>query len=285
MKTNLLYLFTRTPLHVGAGSSVGAVDQPVIRERHTGFPIIPGSSIKGVLRDFSKTPQEGDEVFGLEANSKDEQDAGHAGALGFSEAKLLLFPVRSAKGGYTMTTCPLALARYARDAQVKYEIPQEPETGHCLANKTPSIQKDGKSSVVLEEYAFAVNDSFPEAWSAHLSEQIQDPVLQDAKDRFVLLSNEDFAHFAQNACQVLQHNRIDTETGTVEDGALFNEETVPAETLFYVSLNHLARNEAQEKALDTLFAKFADDQLIQFGGNATTGLGFCTCSLMKKEDA
>nr|MBP7373092.1 hypothetical protein [Opitutaceae bacterium] len=42
MTTKLLYLFTRTPLHVGAGSSVGAIDQPIIRERHTGFPVIPG---------------------------------------------------------------------------------------------------------------------------------------------------------------------------------------------------------------------------------------------------
>ncbi|HNW40428.1 MAG TPA: RAMP superfamily CRISPR-associated protein, partial [Opitutaceae bacterium] len=51
MTTKLLYLFTRTPLHVGAGSSVGAIDQPIIRERHTGFPIIPGSSLKGSFAD------------------------------------------------------------------------------------------------------------------------------------------------------------------------------------------------------------------------------------------
>jgi len=51
MQTRILYLFTRTPLHVGAGSSVGAIDQPIVRERHTGFPIIPGSAIKGVLAD------------------------------------------------------------------------------------------------------------------------------------------------------------------------------------------------------------------------------------------
>ena len=49
MNTKNLVILTRTPLHVGAGSSVGAVDQPVQRERHTGFPIIPGSSIKGVM--------------------------------------------------------------------------------------------------------------------------------------------------------------------------------------------------------------------------------------------
>ena len=50
IQRNLL-IFTRTPLHVGAGSSVGAIDQPIQRERHTGFPIIPGSSLKGCFAD------------------------------------------------------------------------------------------------------------------------------------------------------------------------------------------------------------------------------------------
>lgn len=50
MTTKILYLFTRTPLHVGSGSSVGAIDLPIQRERHSRHPIIPGSSIKGVLR-------------------------------------------------------------------------------------------------------------------------------------------------------------------------------------------------------------------------------------------
>ena len=49
MQTRILTLFTRTPLHIGAGSSVGAIDQPIVRERHTRFPVIPGTSLKGVL--------------------------------------------------------------------------------------------------------------------------------------------------------------------------------------------------------------------------------------------
>ena len=52
MQTKIMSIFTRTPLHVGCGSSVGAVDQPVVRERHTGYPVIPGSAIKGVLADL-----------------------------------------------------------------------------------------------------------------------------------------------------------------------------------------------------------------------------------------
>ena len=68
MTTKLLTIFTRTPLHVGCGSSVGAVDLPVIRERHTRFPIIPGSSLKGVLADLwnenAERNEEGKKLFG-----------------------------------------------------------------------------------------------------------------------------------------------------------------------------------------------------------------------------
>jgi len=64
----ILYLFTRTPLHVGAGASVGAIDQPIVRERHTGFPVIPGTTIKGVLRDAATRDENAnpdvDAIFG-----------------------------------------------------------------------------------------------------------------------------------------------------------------------------------------------------------------------------
>ena len=64
MKQKLLYIFTRTPLHVGAGASVGAIDQPVQRERHTGFPISPASSLKGSFVDlWEANLTQGDEQF------------------------------------------------------------------------------------------------------------------------------------------------------------------------------------------------------------------------------
>ena len=69
MEKQIFAIFTRTPLHVGAGNSVGAIDSPVMRERHTRIPIIPGSSLKGVLADlwndgnFRRT-DEGKKLFG-----------------------------------------------------------------------------------------------------------------------------------------------------------------------------------------------------------------------------
>lgn len=279
MKTNILHLFTRTPLHVGAGSSVGAVDQPIQRERHTGFPIIPGSSIKGVLRDFFETPDKGDLVFGKDAET--DLNPGRAGGIIFSEARLLLFPLRSARGTYALATCPLALSRFFRDTFPPTESPDEPPVGSCLAGtKNSLLEGGGKKSVILEEYQFSVVGEFPESWAKILLGALpKDPVLQGGADRLVFLSDEDFSHFALNTCQVNQHVKIDPKTGTQVPGHLFNEETVPAETLFYSTVIDVSRDADQTSAVRRICSDLATERLVQFGGNASTGLGLCSTIL------
>ncbi|MFN0069705.1 MAG: type III-B CRISPR module RAMP protein Cmr4 [Limisphaerales bacterium] len=272
MTTRLLHLFTRTPLHVGAGASVGAIDQPVQRERHTGFPIIPGSSIKGVLRDHLKSlgPDVLNDLFG----KGDEKEPFTAGKISFGEARLLAFPIRSAKGAFALATSGLALRRFARDAGLALAIPQPPADLTCLAGDKLVIQ--GKAAV-LEEYRFERTGPFPPDWEVKLTGLLDDAVLAGAAGRFVLLSDGDLSHFAVNACQVSQHVRIVDATGTAdsEGGGLFNEETVPSETLFYAPLTVMPRGAEQNAVFDRL----SSEQLVQFGGGGTTGLGFCTVKL------
>lgn len=272
MTTKILTIFTRTPLHVGAGSSVGAIDQPIIRERHTRFPVIPGSAIKGVMRDYAVNQEIADveALFGHEPTN--ENDQAYAGAIGFGEARLLAFPLRSAKGSFALATSPLALARYARDKGLDIEVPTVNE-GEALAGLAVKLSS-GK--VALEEYVFTDVGEFPSAWANHLSTLLDDVVLNEAKTHFVLLPNEDLSFFAENACQVQHHNKIDNNTGTVAEGALFNTETVPSEALFYAPLHALRAG----YETNDLFKHFADEErLLQFGGDGTTGLGFCTVKL------
>lgn len=271
MNTNILYLFTRTPLHVGAGSSVGAIDQPVQRERHTGFPIIPGSSLKGVFRDYATHNEEIDtleidELFGVE--SKKEVKAS-AGRLSFGEARLLAFPLRSAKGSFALATCPLALARYARDCKLSIKIP-EVEDQHCLAGSN-NILND---RVVLEEYVFTSKGEVPNEWISELTSLMDDTVVNSSGKRIVILSDGDFSHFAINACQVSQHVRIDPITGTAVERALFNAEMVPSETMFYSTVT-TTRGDKENSFTKNLSV----ERLLQFGGDATTGLGFCSTKL------
>ena len=136
MKQAILHIFTRTPLHVGAGASVGAIDQPIIRERHTGLPTIPATSQKGAFADAWNgdlyeqngekhlrvtTKKEADrEVIDQRSDAawlfgSDNARHAFAGALQFSEARLLAFPIRSAKGSFAWITSKFLLDRAARD--------------------------------------------------------------------------------------------------------------------------------------------------------------------------
>ena len=99
----MLFIHALTGLHPGSGTALGVVDLPVQRERHTQWPVVPGSSLKGVLRDTCRPDKsEADKheqwlaVFGPETADADA----HAGALSLTDARILAFPVRSLRGRF-----------------------------------------------------------------------------------------------------------------------------------------------------------------------------------------
>lgn len=293
MNKMIMTLFARTPVHVGAGNSVGAVDSPIQRERHTRIPIIPGSSLKGVLADlwngekFNRT-EEGKWLFGEDEGGKKKGDKdipASAGALLIGEARVLAFPVRSAKGMFAWITCPLVLRRFQRETNASFKVPEViGET--ALAFDAVKL----KDSVVLEEYAFKVTEAPDTAIVAALKGLIpNDSVWAGIKDQLVIVSDEIFQHFCEHACEVVTRIKVDDETGTVANGALFNQEQVPSETLFYTVI--LAQDEKKkgggsrdsEVALGALKTKVEKQQWIQVGGDATIGLGFCTVNCKEVE--
>ena len=51
MQTKIFHLHALSALHVGTGQGVGVVDLPIARAKATNLPLVPGSALKGVLRD------------------------------------------------------------------------------------------------------------------------------------------------------------------------------------------------------------------------------------------
>jgi CRISPR-associated protein Cmr4 len=281
MKTKQLLIFTRTPLHVGVGSSVGAVDLPVRRERHTNHPIIPGSSIKGVFRDAARhTIQDTniiDDLFGPE--TIDNDSSARAGDVAFGEARPIAFPVRSAKGAFAYITCPFILRRYAREAgTVDLPALPDPEDQTCFAGSKVVLDHNANRRVVLEEYAFLQKGAFCEKWEKTLLGLSDDPVWKEAARRIVLLSDGDFAHFVTTTTEISTQTKIDAATGAVAKGALFNMECVPAETLFSAPVQVIGRYKNTD-TLGELEKLVTAHPILQFGGNSTTGRGFCSISL------
>ena len=278
MQTKIMTFFTRTPLHVGCGSSVGAVDQPVVRERHTRFPVIPGSAIKGVLADlWNEKGNDGKIVRskeGVALFGNDDTANASAGKLLIGEGKLLAFPIRSAKGAFAWLTCPLALNRFKRDSGATFDVLGVKSEMTALVTENSLLKFDG-GKVIFEEYPLSVSGVIDAKLVEALSGLCADSVWAELPNRLAVVSDELFQYFAENACEIANHNRIDDETGVVANGALFSQENVPSETLFYGVMN------AMEGAYLDQLSKGMEKagSLLQIGADATTGLGWCSVAL------
>jgi CRISPR-associated protein Cmr4 len=114
MKSRPFLLHALSPLHAGTGHAADVIDLPTARYKATGIPFVPGSSIKGVLRDARRTVDRDktEAVFG-----PSDDPAAHAGALVVGDARLLALPVRSFRGTFAWTTSPLLLTLAKRDLE------------------------------------------------------------------------------------------------------------------------------------------------------------------------
>lgn len=289
MDARMLYLHLLSPLHSGTGQSTDIIDLPVARERVYGWPYVPATSIKGVLRDAS-TGRDADlhrAAFGPDTQNASE----HAGHIAFTDAHLLCLPVRSLYGTFAWLTCPLALRRWQRDfagtglktppAMTEAPIDQAalvPE-GSDVVNENKlyleEIDLEAKVSPAAREVAHAIATAVftDDAWQ------------QIFMQRFVVVSDDIFAFFAETATEVTAHIRLDQEKKTVARGALWYEETVPPETIFYCPLFaepfKAAKNgKTYEPAQLLKFVADVLEQPLQIGGNASTGCGLVAARLV-----
>ena len=281
-ESTLMFIHALTGLHPGSGTALGVVDLPVQRERHTDWPIIPGSSLKGVMRAESRQDaEEVDEdtlvVFGPEqANAGD-----HAGAVSFSDARILAFPVRSLTGVFAWTTCPAVLVRLARDLGVvgasPLEFPSPARDTIACAPDSPLLATDDR--VMLEEFEFVrrgdANDIA--AWIA--SRAVCDKGTADRlRSHLTVVHDDDFTHFVRNATEVVARVGLDYRLKTVRSGALFYEEYLPPETLFYalVTASESRRPTHRASAGEVMGRlKRRAPSVLQIGGGETVGKGFC----------
>jgi CRISPR-associated protein Cmr4 len=299
MKKHLLTLYTRTPLHVGSGTSVDVVDLPIMRERITGFPVIPATSLKGVLLQHAREtfangkharskeiPDEAKLLFGA-IEGEGENQRSNAGCVQIMEAKILAFPVRSLAGCFAWLTCPAALERFQRDTGRKVTIPPV-NKDRVVAGAELLVG----NQVVLEEYALELQPNSSNQ-AADLAEELKDlcndPLWQDKLPaRLALVHDENFQHFVTTCTEVVARIAINPETRTVKGsageggGALFNQENVPCETLFYSVLTVLPprRHTAPSDPPDPsdLLAQLLPAEnppILQIGGDETTGHGLC----------
>lgn len=309
-----LFLYCETPLHAGSGSELGVIDLPIQRESHTDFPKIEGSSLKGALRERAEQvvgSRKDTDVFLTFGPEGD--DNLHAGALGFTDARLLLFPVKSMRGVFAWVTCPQVLKRFWKDMHVceGVQLPFDGLDIHVENQNAKITSQDvvvANSSIVLEEYAFTAeeDDIVKEVGNWLISHLFDEDNWWKEKigKNLVLLSDDDFRDFVNLSTEVITRTKINNLTGTVQDGALFTEEYLPAESVLYSlvlaapvfpvlakgeedkrkRLSGKSHEESDAAAVMNYFedvlTKKANNRL-QIGANATIGKGLIRTTFVK----
>lgn len=332
--TALLGLWAQTSIHAGAGSSIDGIDLPIQREGHNGWPCVFGSAVKGALRAkaedlWGKKNNSVRYVFGPDSDNEKNEDnpktpkpSDHSGALMVGDARLLLLPVRSLTGYFKWVTCPSLLRRLQRDAErlnVKIDVYEAPPVEKLETGFWP--QADG--DLFLEEYRITTQKKDLSAIITVLSGLSGIPVA-DLTAQLVVVSDAMFTYLCQYATPVNPHIAINSATKTTKTGALWYEETLPPETVFYLALaanavrditedktkfdNQAVRNSQAGAVLasitDTLFnrndrdlsgsknLKVLDETVspkkgspyLQIGGNETVGMGWCKVTKYKEKD-
>jgi len=260
----LILLHALTPLHVGTGQAVANVDLPIAREKATGFPIVPASALKGVLRDYFTKQPWASQAFG---------DTDQAGAWVFTDLRILCLPVRSFFGVFAYATCPLILERLRRHAAAfgitGFENLSVAVDGIQIALTSDSaLRRDGK--VYLEDLDLEVTqgqqvDAVARAIADKL--QLEGDERSHFIARFAVVSNDVFTFLSETATEVVARVRLADDTKTVASGGLWYEEAVPAEAVFYGFVGATSA----EPSLKSLQI----DQPLQIGGDATIGRGLC----------
>lgn len=290
----LLFIHALTGLHPGGGTALGVVDLPVQRERHTQWPVIAGSSLKGVLRDAWRSKLGAENHQLLAAFGPDTANASDfAGALAFTDARLLAFPVRSLCGVFAWVTCRAVLGRLERDARLLAGNSATPPTappvkrGDAACPKGSDLLVDGER-LLLEEFEFhrSGNDAGAADWLAENAVTDKATAARLAQN-LVVLHDDDFTHFARHATEVVARVGLDYERKTVRGGALFYEEFLPPETLFYaVAMATDSRSKQVECNAAGMLALLRSHTppVLQIGADQTIGKGLCTIRMIGPED-
>ncbi len=300
MNGRMLFARSLSPLHTGTGQATGVIDLPVARERVTGWPYLPGSTIKGVLRDACDPDLEYGEntknhaffrAFGPETDHASD----FGGALAICDGHLLCFPVRSFYGTFAWLTCPLALARWQDDALaagIDLPLPQglDPQPQEALVAQASALTGGAGQPLYLEELDLTSRAPDGDPVGA-LAERIAQAVFpSDAwrtrfRERLAVVPDDLFTGLAETATEITARIRLSDESKTVAKGALWYEEAIPPQAVFAGLV--LIEERLARHANGSIWSMIenATGQPLQLGGNASVGRGLVSLRLWTGEEA
>ncbi|NNM55361.1 MAG: type III-B CRISPR module RAMP protein Cmr4 [Spirochaetales bacterium] len=305
MKNFMFSMRALSSVHCGVGSGANDIDLPTARHPVSGHPVVPGSSLKGVLKDEFKSgqfavgvePIKLDALFGADSSGDNE----FASAISLGDAQLLALPVRSYFGTFAYLASPFTLQMFKNQRERLGEttfpaIPiigkSDPKNPYYKVVVSPDsvLRENGtqtnvllEANVLLEELdliADLTQEELASRWAELLAPLFWDDAESQGyfKQKFAIVEDNVLNFLCETALPVEAHIAIDEQTGTVKPGALWYQESIPSETLFTgivtVDRSFHAGCKASAEDLASILVEGNKPLHFQIGGKSTTGKGF-----------
>lgn len=261
------YLYSLAPIHCGGEGDLGNI-LDIAREVHTNFPYVPGSSLRGSLRDEVlqlKGSDVANRLFGKELVSG-EQMGVHQ--VWFGDARLLWVPMRTmsmqGKDIFIWASCPSLLRDHAlvtRQTFVSFadQAVGDKAGGYTVADAQVNVQafsNEQKQAIELSGI-----------WSEDLGNEIKNTW---GKSRIVL-PDSDFQILMEHALWTQVRNKIQ-ESGGAE--IFWTDVCIPRDTILYYPWGYRLQKESPITESDHEAMKTVLTGLIQVGGQANVGRGW-----------
>jgi len=282
LNARLIFVHALSPLHAGTGQGVGVIDLPIAREKATGLPYLPGSSLKGTLRDACTNSELRDKVFGPDTGRASD----YAGSVQFSDQRLLLLPIRSLKGTFAWVSSPYILQRLLRDMQdagisnLPSNIPVLPDNSCAVSDV--GCQITFENQVILEDLDLSSNpNSDALIWAQWIGRHVfpNDTVWQQMLiARFALVSDDVLNFLLDTATEITARIKLLEDAKTVKKGGLWYEEALPTETILSGLVVATQVKATAQEVFNTITTSIAKP--LQFGGKATVGRGLCRLQMI-----
>jgi len=292
--TRIYWLHALSPTHAGIGRGIGYIDLPIDRDGVTGWPIIRASGFKGVWADYFRATEDERKknnklkaAFGLAG----EDNNSNAGALIPTDAQLVCLPVRSFRGTFAWVTSPLCLQRLHRTLQLSgvKDLPNVPkglpetDAHHCAGNADACALAE-RGRIFLEDLDFTAKPcNSASQWAEKIASWVfssDENWKQIFKQRFAVVPDSAFDFLCETGTEVHTRVRIDDDTKVVVGGALWTEESLPAESILagIIQCDRIFARNGTEVTSNGLLDDYAKKELsLQIGGKATVGRGQVRC--------
>ncbi|MFB2967623.1 type III-B CRISPR module RAMP protein Cmr4 [Aerosakkonema sp. BLCC-F183] len=268
------YLYSLAPIHCGGEGDLGNILE-IAREVHTNFPYVPGSSLRGSLRDEVKLldPKAVDILFGKEL---DENGQMGVHQVWFGDARLLWVPMRtmSLRGGadiFTWVSCHSLIRDHAIASNKQFvAFPDRPVGTRAGTYIVADAQIEVSAMNDQQKNAIALAGDWPSS--------LQDSVKPNWEKNHIVLPDADFQVLMEHSLWTQVRNKIQEETkGANQAGSaevFWTDVCIPRDTILYFTWGYrlLKENpvtELQHKSMIEVL-----EGLLQVGGQANVGRGW-----------